>query len=281
MTRKRLLVYLLFLVALGLIFYPFLGNYLFENRADSLVRTVERTMQQLDDASCEAALLEAEKYNQVLFGGHIQLKDPFVETKTEEIEAYESLVRTTEEGVMGVIEIPSIEVSLPIYHGTTQQVLERGVGHLMGTSLPVGGESTHTVLTGHSGLSRAKLFTDLEKLEGGDVFFLNVMGRRLAYRVNQIKVVLPTEMGDLCMERGKDYCTLVTCTPYGVNTHRLLVRGERTDYQEAAENPKVFQKKSGESKWMEEYKRALFAGMGCFGGLSGLLFLKRCFEEWR
>lgn len=170
MTRKRLLVYLLFLVALGLIFYPFLGNYLFENRADSLVRTVERTMQQSDDASCEAALLEAEKYNQVLFGGHIQLKDPFVETKTEEIEAYESLVRTTEEGVMGVIEIPSIEVSLPIYHGTTQQVLERGVGHLMGTSLPVGGESTHTVLTGHSGLSRAKLFTDLEKLEGGGCF---------------------------------------------------------------------------------------------------------------
>lgn len=271
---------LLLSMALGLIVYPFAANYLFENRAASVVSAAKQAVQRAGDAVWKEALLEAENYNRVLSSGHIRIKDPFEEEEPEGASEYASLVCMTEEGVMGFIEIPSLGLTLPIYHGTSERVLEMGVGHLWGTSLPVGGEGTHAVLTGHSGLSSAKLFTDLAELVEGDIFFLNVLGERLAYEVNQIKTVLPAELEDLYVESGKDYCTLVTCTPYGVNTHRLLVRGERTDYQESTADPQVFQKKDVESKWMQEYKRALLAGAGCFGGLSGLLFLKRRLKEW-
>ena len=155
----------------------------------------------------------------------------------------------TDDGVMGFIKIPCIDVSLPIYHGTSEAVLEIGAGHLQGTSLPIGGESTHSVITGHTGLSSAKLFTDLTELEEGDMFFLNVMGEKLAYKIDQITKVLPEEISNLKIENGKDYCTLVTCTPYGVNTHRLLVRGERTDYVEATEDQSNFEVKKTKSQW--------------------------------
>lgn len=133
---------------------------------------------------------------------------------------------------MGYIEVPKIDCSLPIYHGTDEGALQIAIGHLEGSSLPVGGKSTHCVLSGHRGLPSARLFTDLDQMEEGDVFVLNVLGRKLAYEVDQIKVVLPDEMSDLEIVQGKDLCTLVTCTPYGINTHRLLVRGHRTKYIE-------------------------------------------------
>ena len=135
--------------------------------------------------------------------------------------------------VMGYIRIPSIKVELPIYHGTSEPVLQVGVGHLENTSLPVGGSSTHAVLTGHRGLPSAKLFTELDMVKVGDVFYIKILGETLAYEVDQILTVLPTEMQALNIEKGKDYVTLVTCTPYAVNTHRMLVRGHRIPYQEA------------------------------------------------
>lgn len=279
--RKRniiryLLVFLLLILAVGLVAYPFVANYIFENRADSIVSTVEEAADAIDNSEQEAEIKAANEYNQVIASGRVQLTDPFIEdTLANDSADYESLLCITSEGVMGFVEIPSISLSIPIYHGTSDAVLEKGAGHLQGTSLPVGGESTHSVLTGHTGLSNAKLFTDLTELEEGDIFFLNVMGEKLAYEVDQIKVVLPSELNDLQVIPGEDYCTLLTCTPYGVNTHRLLVRGTRTDYQEAVDNPVVFEKKAIESKWMSEYKRALAISLAFFTASLSLLFAYR------
>ena len=277
---KGLMVFLLFGIAIALTMYPFISNWLFENKMDSVADAVEQAAQELDNSEQQAALQAAREYNQVLANGHVTLTDPFEEDVTDEdLAEYESLLNLMDDGVMGTVEIPVIDVSLPIYHGTSESVLEKGVGHLHGTSLPVGGESTHTVLTGHTGLSKAKLFTDLTELEEGDIFFLRVMGENLAYEVDQIKVVLPSELDDLKIVPGEDYCTLVTCTPYGVNSHRLLVRGVRTDYQEAVENPETFEDKEVESKWMEEYKKALLISVGCFIGCLVVLGIIRHFRN--
>ena len=170
---------------------------------------------------------------------------------------------------MGFINIPSIKVSLPVYHGTSEQTLEVGAGHLQGSSLPVGGRSTHSVITGHTGLSNAKLFTDLIELSKGDIFILNVYGEKLVYEVDQIKTVVPYELEDLAIIPEKDYCTLVTCTPYGVNTHRLLVRGIRTENVEVSENKELFRAKAVESKWMQEYKRDVAISFALF--LAGII----------
>jgi len=279
---KKLLVFLLFGIALMLMMYPFIANYLFEHKTDSVVDSVQQTAEKLDDSEQKAEIEKAMRYNESLANGHVVLTDPFKEEKTEEDTAeYESLLNLTNDGVMGTVEIPLINVSLPIYHGTSDAILKKGAGHLQGTSLPVGGASTHTVITGHTGLSNAKLFTDLTELDKGDIFFLEVMGEKLAYQVDQIKVVLPTEMDDLKIVPGEDYCTLLTCTPYGVNTHRLLVRGKRTDYQEAVDAAKSEKPKKAESKWMSEYKRALAISVAFSVASLPFIFGIRYVREYR
>lgn len=253
----KVLVILLFVVALALILYPYVANYLFEHRTESTVNAIEAAVEKIGDSKRLEATLAAKQYNLALASSRIRLTDPFAEEQLKgQAEEYNSLLCMTEDGVMGTIEIPAIKVSLPIYHGTEATVLEKGVGHLHGTSLPVGGSGTHAVLTGHTGLSNKKLFTDLTELVEGDIFLLNIMGEKLAYKVDQIKVVLPTELDDLYVTNGKDYCTLITCTPYGVNTHRLLVRGERTDYEEVTSDPELMEAKVT-SNWMREYRRAI------------------------
>ena len=255
---KFLLVLVVLGISMGLILYPFVSNYLFENRADGIIDTVEKTADDADEEQYKEEIEAAQKYNAELATGHVVLKDPFVEEKLDEdAKEYNSLLNMADGGVMGFIKIPCIDVSLPIYHGTSAEILELGAGHLQGTSLPIGGESTHSVITGHTGLSSAKLFTDLTELEEGDMFFLHVMGEKLAYKVDQISVILPEEMDKLTIENGKDYCTLVTCTPYGVNTHRLLVRGERTEYTEGKEEEAGTEVKKTQSKWMEEYTKSI------------------------
>lgn len=251
-------------VAASLMAYPYLSNYLFEHRADSRIHAAKQSAEDLDDQERQAARAEAEAYNQEIAEGGVTLTDPFAEEERKTMtEQYQRLLSINGDGVMGSIEIPSIQVSLPVYHGTSEEVLKRGVGHLEGTSLPVGGESTHTVLTGHTGLSHAKLFTDLEELEKGDIFFLYVLGDRLAYRVIRTEVVLPEEVDALYVEKGKDLCTLVTCTPYGVNSHRLFVCGERTGYKEAAEDSSIYQIHDSKT-WMKEYRRALLISAVAF-----------------
>ena len=270
-----ILVVLLFLTAIVLLLYPYIANYIFEHRADSIVSTVESSGESLEDEQRQAALEAAANYNSVIATGHVQLTDPFIaEELQDDAGDYLSLLNMTEDGVMGTVEIPSIDVKLPIYHGTSDDVLERGVGHLQGTSLPIGGACTHAVLSGHSGLSNAKLFTDLEELTEGDLFFLHVMGEDLAYEVDQIKVVLPTQLDDLSVVPGEDYCTLLTCTPYGVNSHRLLVRGHRVDYTEAVASPQA-EAAHTESRWMSEYRRSLVLSLGTFSVLLFGLYVVR------
>lgn len=172
---------------------------------------------------------------------------------------YNNILNLDHSGVMGYLEIPCISVNLPIYHGTDAEILERGVGHLAASSIPVGGKNTHSVLTGHTGLSSAKLFTDLTEMKKDDLFFIHVLDRTLAYKVNQISVVRPEDTRKLQIVDGKDYVTLVTCTPYGVNDHRLLVRGVRTKYVKNQKNK--IRPRNKDSQWMGTYKRAIAIGL--------------------
>lgn len=279
---KFLLVFVILCISMGLILYPFISNYLFENRADGIIDTVEKTADDADEEQYKEEIEAAQKYNAELATGHVVLKDPFVEEKLDEdAKEYNSLLNMADGGVMGFIKIPCIDVSLPIYHGTSAEILELGAGHLQGTSLPIGGESTHSVITGHTGLSSAKLFTDLTELEEGDMFFLHVMGEKLAYKVDQISVILPEEMDKLTIENGKDYCTLVTCTPYGVNTHRLLVRGERTEYTEDKEEEAGTEVKKTQSKWMEEYTKSIVISSSVLAVMLIVLLIWRRFAGRR
>lgn len=276
--KKGLLTISLFTSAIILMGYPYIANYIFEHRTDSIVETTEKLERNMEDRKREEYADEINKYNQELYSGRIQLQDPFKEMFEEkETGKYNELLNINKNGIMGTIVIPAINIKLPIYHGTSEKILEKGIGHLEGSSLPLGGENTHTVLTGHTGLSNAKLFTDLSEMKEGEFFFLNILGEQLVYQINQIRIVLPTDLEELYIKKGKDYCTLVTCTPYGVNTHRLLVRGERVENEGIFENKRNFEKKRIESRWMKEYKYALKSSLGMLGASFILLYFFRKF----
>ena len=187
---------------------------------------------------------------------------------------YNNILNLDHSGVMGYLEIPCISVNLPIYHGTDAEILERGVGHLAASSIPVGGKSTHSVLTGHTGLSSAKLFTDLTEMKKEDLFFIHVLDRTLAYKVDQISVVRPEDTRKLQIVKGKDYVTLVTCTPYGVNDHRLLVRGVRTKYVKKQRSS--LRPRNQDSQWMRTYKKAIAIGLMI---VTALILLGKVFQK--
>lgn len=197
-----------------------------QRHASQVVKDYETNVEEMDEEKIDAMKEAAKKYNEQL-SNVVSVDDE--NENNEQGESYVDLLNIGES--LGYITIPKIDVNLPIYNGTSQDVLSKGVGHMEQSSYPLGGESTHCVLTGHRGLPSAVLFTDLDKLEIGDEFYLHVLDEILAYKVDQIKVVEPNESGDLEIIDGKDYCTLVTCTPYAINSHRLLVRGERTEYK--------------------------------------------------
>jgi sortase A len=219
---------LTFLLGCGLVSYPVVSQWLNNLHQSEVIATYTDTVEALDDSDIAQELDRARKYNADLTEA-VSMADPFQAQEAAENGDYASILNYTAEGVMGYLEIPKINVLLPIYHGVGSDVLMKGVGHLPETSLPVGGESTHAVLAGHSGMSNARLFTDLSKLSAGDVFYIHVYGQTLTYTVDQIQKVLPTDTSDLTIRPGKDYVTLVTCTPIGVNSHRLLVRGTRSE----------------------------------------------------
>lgn len=246
------------LIGMSLVCYPFISNYLMEQNQAGEILTQKLSAENADSEVVESALKSAREYNESLLGS-VMLSDPFDPGFKETYDKdYSELLDLDGSGVMGSIEIPKIDVNLPIYHGTSTKTLEKGAGHLQKTSLPIGGKNTHAVITGHSGLSTARLFTDLEQLSEGDIFFIYVLNQKLAYKVDNIEVVLPTETEDLRVVPEKDYVTLLTCTPYGKNTHRLLVRGERTDYEEAKEIAANTQ--PVETTWLQQYKKALLIG---------------------
>ena len=258
--KQKIIPILIILFGFALLSYPFISNYMFEKSAGSTIKSYEKQAKTYDQKQKEQEFREAEEYNKDLIKSAVQLTDPFkVKKSNGETLIYNNILNIDHSGVMGYLEIPSISVNLPIYHGTDAEILERGVGHLAASSIPVGGKSTHSVLTGHTGLSSAKLFTDLTEMKKEDLFFIHVLDRTLAYKVDQISVVRPEDTRKLQIVKGKDYVTLVTCTPYGVNDHRLLVRGVRTKYVKK-QRSSIRPRNKG-SQWMGTYKRAIAIGL--------------------
>lgn len=231
---STIILILIFLVGLSLLLYPSVSDYWNSFHQSRAIAEYAEQVTDLDNDIYEQLWTDARNYNRTLQG-----RAERYEMTDEEREEYESLLNVSGNGIIGYIEIPLIGCSLPIYHGTDEAVLQIAVGHIEGTSLPVGGEGTHCVLSGHRGLPSARLFTDLDKLGVGDTFMLRILDETLTYEVDQILIVEPHEVDALDIEEGKDYCTLVTCTPYGINTHRLLVRGHRVENQEEVEAIRV------------------------------------------
>ena len=250
----------LFLTALGLTLYPLISNYVNQKYASEIQTAYQELIQQTDDSVLQEAKQRAIAYNLAITPGTADAYSE--EALLSAAENYDSQLDIAGNGIMGYVEIPKIQVNLPIYHGTDAEVLDHGVGHLLGSSLPVGGENTHTILSGHSGMASQKMFTDLEQLAKGDVFYLNVLNETLAYQVTEINTVLPYETDLLGIVPGEDLCTLVTCTPYGINTHRLLVRGSRIPYEEALTlEEESVAAEAVESTWEQNYAKGIIIGI--------------------
>ena len=224
-----LLLLLIFLAGLSLLLYPTVSDYWNSFHQSRAIASYVDTVAELDDDAYQEIWEQAQAYNAAL-----PRDDTRFVPGEEEIAYYDTLLNVSGNGIMGYLEIPSIEVTLPVYHGTDEEVLQVAVGHIEGSSLPVGGPGTHSVISGHRGLPSATLLTDLDQLEIGDVFMLHVLDETLTYEVDQIHIVEPDDVSYLAIEEGEDLCTLVTCTPYGINTHRLLVRGHRIETQAEA-----------------------------------------------
>lgn len=254
------LTILLFLASLGLTLYPVISNYVNQKYASQIHTAYQEVIEQADVRQLAEAKAQALAYNQALVPG---ASEAYTQQGLEAAaKAYETLLNMAGSGIMGYVEIPKIQINLPIYHGTETDTLERGIGHLLGSSLPIGGESTHIILSGHSGMASQKMFTDLEQLEKGDVFYLRVLQETLAYQVSSIRTVLPHDTSLLSIEEGADLCTLITCTPYGVNSHRLLVTGSRIPYEEAETIQADTQDaETTESTWEEKYMEGILYGI--------------------
>lgn len=224
MKRRSTTVILVIMIAAGLslLLYPSFADWWNRFHGAQLIAAYDDKVNQMEADKIDAVISAADEYN-----SRLSKNGQVMELSGEKRKDYESQLCVPDTDVIGYIEINKIHVNLPIFHGTSENVLKNGIGHMEWSSLPVGGKSTHCVLSGHRGLPSAKLFTDIVKLKEGDFFVLNVLGRRFTYEVDQIRTVLPQDTTELMIEKDKDYCTLVTCTPYGVNTHRLLVRGHR------------------------------------------------------
>lgn len=254
-------------VALGLLLYPLVGELLSEKYHSDVETAYTAAIEDTDDSELTAQREAAEQYNAMLSGATITEGGasapplPYAE-------------QLTVGGVMAYVDIPKINVYLPAQHGTGAETLEKSVGHVIGTSLPVGGENTHAVLSAHSGMASSKLFSDIDQLAAGDVFYVHVLGEVLAYEVDVINTVLPTDTSLLQIEEGKDLVTLVTCTPFGVNTHRLLVRGHRVPYTPEQESATTAEKPAA-SSWTQHYLIGLGIGLGAVAVVGGGYFLIR------
>lgn len=235
--KKRLptvILILVFFTGLSLLLYPTVSDWWNSFHQSQAIAEYARDIDSMDNEAYEKLLSDARAYNERLPGRSNRFS-----LLEEDIREYNFLLDVSGTGIMGYIEIPEIKVSLPVYHGTSESVLSIAIGHIEGSSLPVGGESTHCVLSGHRGLPSAKLFSNLDKLAEGDTFLIRTLDETLTYEVDQIRIVEPQEISGLAIEEGKDYCTLVTCTPYGINTHRLLVRGHRIENTPQAQAVRV------------------------------------------
>lgn len=263
MHKKRILLHVLFLVlfliGIGAAAYPAFGNWYTEQKRSVVLTEYEKALAKIEDADLTDAFKQAEIYNDALFTGEIDEK---------ERPDYGELLCTTEDGIMGYVEIPAIQIRLPIYHGCTENELSKGAGHLPSSSLPVGGKSTHAVLAAHSGRADSKMFTDLDQVKEGDLVYLYVLNKTLTYEVDQITVTTPDDTDAIQIIDGEDLLTLLTCTPYGTNTHRLLVRGYRIFPDETLSTSKPSEAKPEHtdtavhrSTWTNEYRNGLTEGL--------------------
>ena len=263
MKKQKLaimLAVLAFLIALALTLYPVVAAKYNASHQSAIHAEYEKLVEQKDNVEKERIWELARQYNKALRPG-------VAEAYSQDMllwasEDYTDQLNIAGNGIMGYVVIPNIQVNLPIFHGTADGTLAKGVGHLLGSSLPVGGKGTHTVLTGHSGMASQKLFSDLPGMKVGDIFYLDILGQRLAYEVKEINTVLPYDTSLLEIEPEEDLCTLVTCTPYGVNTHRLLVRGVRIPYEEPAEEELTeIEFVPVKSTWEQQYVKGLGVGI--------------------
>lgn len=237
LMKKKLSTIILcavFLVGLGLILYPSVSDWWNSFHQSRTIANYAETAAELSEEDCSRLLQQTQEYNESL----LSKPNPLVPSE-EELAIYSGVLNVTGDGIMGYIEIPKIKCNLPIYHGIEEGVLQTAIGHIPGTSLPIGGASTHCVVSGHRGLPSAKLFTDLDQMVPGDIFMIQTLNDTLTYEVDQIRIVEPQEVNDLTIIPGGDYFTLVTCTPYGINSHRLLVRGIRTENLPEASSVRV------------------------------------------
>lgn len=255
-----ILAVVLFVAALGLTFYPIISNYVNTLYASKIHTAYEEVIEQTDNTELLKAKELAIAYNESIRPGAtegIYSQAALTEASVD----YENQLNVAGDGIMGYVNVPKINVILPIYHGTDPDSLERGIGHLLGSSLPIGGADTHSILTAHSGMASQKMFSDIPQLAVGDVFYLNVLGETLAYQVDQINTVLPHDTTYLGIERDMDFCTLATCTPFGINTHRLLVRGSRIPYEESEVIEQVNVRAEVASTWEQQYIKGLAIGL--------------------
>ena len=255
-------------VALGFLFYPLVGELLSERYHSDIETAYTAAIENTDKTELTAQREAAQQYNAMLSGAATIAEGGASAPPL----AYAQ--QLTVGGVMAYVDIPKINVYLPVQHGTDADTLERAVGHVVGTSLPVGGESTHAVLSAHSGIASSKLFSDIDQLAVGDMFYIHVLGEVLAYKVDSINTVVPTDTSLLQIEEGKDLVTLVTCTPFGVNTHRLLVRGHRIPYTPEQATTAAAEKPAA-SSWMRHYFTSLGIGLGAVAVAGGGYFLMR------
>lgn len=265
MIKKRILIFLAasaFIASLAIMVYPVAANYLNDKYQSTVQAEYTREIAAVDDDTLLAAKDAARTYNESLLP--IRYDRDALDAAAVD---YDGLLDPTGTGIMGYLEIPKIDVSLPIYHGTEETVLQKGVGHLIGSSLPIGGKGFHSVLTGHSGVAGKRLFSDLEQLTPGDHFYIHILGETLAYEVTELNTVLPHETELLIAIPGEDLCTLVTCTPYGVNSHRLLAKGARIPFEmlEKSAESEV-QSQPRRSAWKQNYMKGLLIGCGSAAG---------------
>lgn len=247
-------IYILLAVGVLLLNYPGASNLYNRLHEASIISDYDAALDQVNEAELQKARTAARAYNaRIAKQGVVTVQDAFAAAEKNDDQEYQGLLNVNGDQVMGYIEIPKINVYMVIYHGTSAEVLEKGAGHMEGTSLPVGGADTHAVITGHRGLPSAELFTNLDELSENDELYLHVLNETLAYRIDQIDVILPEEIQSLSIEDGEDYVTLVTCTPYGINSHRLLIRGTRIPYEKETKD-RIGQVIESVWQWLLEQK---------------------------
>ena len=249
---SNVILVIIFLLGLSLLLYPTVSDYWNSFHQSRAIANYSENVANMDNEEYTQMIQEAKDFNKKI----LEKKYQWGLTE-EELKEYNSILNVTSTGIMGYIEIPNLNTTLPIYHGSDESVLQVAIGHIEGSSFPVGGEGTHCVVSGHRGLPSAKLFSDLDKMETGDIFMLHILDETLTYEVDQIRIVLPEEVEDIEIEKDKDLCTLITCTPYGINSHRLLVRGKRVDNPEHIQAQRV----ASDASLVDDFTVACFLGI--------------------